>query len=667
MMAGGGTATLNDLVLELSLTAAFPLNLRGIDEFRGAAATKALSYRTEAMGPKELRELEYTLGPLLGLLSSNLSSPMAPPAAIGIRTLLGSHVCIVRFHELEGIPITGRLMDQLLSGKAMDLTTPSPTRTIVENLAICYRELSKWYPDDVVNAGAIRHCVRMIDYGDMTIKAISVSVLSTLSEDLNIVKKMFTSGAIKPILRMCVIETSNPACLLAGLGCVLQFARIPEIGVRLMSQGALPILEAALHISSGLSVDSIREKALLSLAWLTRIEAIKGKVATRLVQEGMRRDLLYGRRLCQVTVCQMMINLRYSYPEELEFNTSVRDKILYLLSTGPWVGRNVIAKLCVLVYRDDVNKLYFVQNGALESLFDLITSKSLDLVEVPMVVLLSYCAHPDIPHVFMDKGGLDVLVKVLYAVDDNIKELAVVLLKGLALYDRPRIMAVIPSDRAHLFAPDHKADPVVYGSEYGEMIQEYLQLMLANRRAQHYLLEQFATGESDEMGLTAEELESYQTTFMLLDVSAVGYLEMDELKVIMVIMGERLDAEEMQLLLDEYDEEKTGRLNFKQFSKMMKGWKTRFGSGATKIYNETFQRGAIGKGRRAFEKWWNRDKLAKQEIEKLKAAKAAEKEKRQQQMEKYMGDEKLRKQRELEQALKAQELAEEYGDDEEFD
>jgi hypothetical protein len=267
----------------------------------------------------------------------------------------------------------------------------------------------------------------------------------------------------------------------------------------------------------------------------------------------------------------------------------------------------------------------------------------------------------------MDKGGLDVLVKVLYAVDDNIKELAVVLLKGLALYDRPRIMAVIPSDRAHLFAPDHKADPVVYGSEYGEMIQEYLQLMLANRRAQHYLLEQFATGESDEMGLTAEELESYQTTFMLLDVSAVGYLEMDELKVIMVIMGERLDAEEMQLLLDEYDEEKTGRLNFKQFSKMMKGWKTRFGSGATKIYNETFQRGAIGKGRRAFEKWWNRDKLAKQEIEKLKAAKAAEKEKRQQQMEKYMGDEKLRKQRELEQALKAQELAEEYGDDEEFD
>jgi len=154
---------------------------------------------------------------------------------------------------------------------------------------------------------------------------------------------------------------------------------------------------------------------------------------------------------------------------------------------------------------------------------------------------------------------------------------------------------------------------------------------------------------------------------MLLDVSAVGYLEMDELKVIMVIMGERLDAEEMQLLLDEYDEEKTGRLNFKQFSKMMKGWKTRFGSGATKIYNETFQRGAIGKGRRAFEKWWNRDKLAKQEIEKLKAAKAAEKEKRQQQMEKYMGDEKLRKQRELEQALKAQELAEEYGDDEEFD
>jgi hypothetical protein len=141
----------------------------------------------------------------------------------------------------------------------------------------------------------------MIQYGDMTIKAIAVSILSTLSDDLDIVKKMFTSGAIKPLLRLCDISTSTPACLLAGLGCVLQFARIPEIGIRLMGQGALPILEAALHYEGSLARDSIREKALLGVAWLTKIDSIKSKLTTTAVLQAMRRELLTGRSLCQVT------------------------------------------------------------------------------------------------------------------------------------------------------------------------------------------------------------------------------------------------------------------------------------------------------------------------------------------------------------------------------
>jgi len=358
----------------------------------------------------------------------------------------------------------------------------------------------------------------------------------------------------------------------------------------------------------------------------------------------------------------MMLNLRHAYTGEVEFNASVRDKILDLLGNGPWTGRNVIAKLCVLLYRDDDSKMYFVQHGAFEHIFDLIFSKGLDLQEVPMVCLLFYCSHPEIPPIFMEKGGLQVLVRVLYAVDENIRDMAVVLLKALCLYDRPRVLAVIPPDRAHLFHTDPNADPVMYGSEYGHMIQEYLQHILKNRRSQRYLLEQFHSGELEELSVTAEELESYQTTFMLLDVNAIGYLEMDELKVIMVIMGEKLDAEEMQLLLDEFDTEKTGKLNFKQFALMMKGWKSRFGQGVNKVYNETFQRGAIGKGRRAFSAWWNKDKIAKAEIDKLKADRAAEKERRQKQMEKYMGNEKIRKQRELEQAIKAQELSEMAGD-----
>ena len=362
---------------------------------------------------------------------------------------------------------------------------------------------------------------------------------------------------------------------------------------------------------------------------------------------------------------QMMFNLRYAYPQEAEFNMSVRDKILQLLGTGPWTGRNVIAKLCVLLYRDDESKMYFVTNGAFESIFDLISSKSLDLQEVPMVCLLFYCAHPNVPPIFMAKGGLQVLVRVLYAVDENIRDMAVVLLKAMCLYDRPRVMEVIPHDRAHLFHPDPNSDPVVYGSEYGHMIQDYLQHILKNRREQHYLLEQFGPGELEALSVSAEEIESYQNTFMLLDVNALGFLEMDELKVIMVIMGEKLDAEEMQLLLDEFDTDKSGRLNFKDFALMMKGWKTRFGSGVQKVYNETLNRGVIGKGRRAFSAWWNKDKIAKAEIEKLKADRAIEKERRQKQMEKYMGGERLRKQREMEQALKAAELSELARDEEE--
>ena len=50
------------------------------------------------------------------------------------------------------------------------------------------------------------------------------------------------------------------------------FCRIPEIGVRVVRQGALPILENTLHFKSGHAVKLIREKSLYALAWLTRID-----------------------------------------------------------------------------------------------------------------------------------------------------------------------------------------------------------------------------------------------------------------------------------------------------------------------------------------------------------------------------------------------------------
>lgn len=98
---------------------------------------------------------------------------------------------------------------------------------------------------------------------------------------------------------------------------------------------------------------------------------------------------------------------------------------------------------------------------------------------------------------------------------------------------------------------------------------------------------------------------------------------------------------------------------------MMKNWRERFGTGAAKIYNEAIQRGAIGKGLRAFDKWWNRDEIAKQEIAKMKEDKRKAEELKQREMEKHMGAEKLRVQREMALKMLEQKQMGEYDSDDE--
>ncbi len=192
------------------------------------------------------------------------------------------------------------------------------------------------------------------------------------------------------------------------------------------------------------------------------------------------------------------------------------------VSSGPWFSRNLTTKTLCLIYTDLPSKLYCAQHGALDSIFNLIESKSLDLQEVPMVALLSFCVHPDIPWLFMEKGGHLVLVKVLYAVNEVIREMAVVLLKALCLYDQEKINDCIPEDRQFLMKSDADSDPVVYGSEYGGLVQVYLQKIIENRRDMKYLLEGFDEKTIDEQNITDEELESYQVctrVCMLLNAS----------------------------------------------------------------------------------------------------------------------------------------------------
>ena len=69
--------------------------------------------------------------------------------------------------------------------------------------------------------------------------------------------------------------------------------------------------------------------------------------------------------------------------------------------------------------------------------------------------------------------------------------------------------------------------------------------------------------------------------------------------------------------MDEYDDDKSGTLDFREFAVMMKGWSTRFGKGAEKLVNQVLKRGHIGKARREFGKWWNQDAVRNKFIFKL--------------------------------------------------
>ena len=657
-------STLEELILDLSLASAFPIGVGGSNMFKGTASMQALGYRTAQMQKHELKDLEYVMGPLLGLLATDLNHPIAAKAAFGIRTLIPSRMCLNRFVECDGFHIMGKVLDTLLVSST-DLHELSDTRSIVECMAIVYREAARYFDKAIVSVGALRHCVRMLHYGDSTIRGISASTLAILSNNPSIVRQMFSYGAIAPILKISAIDQSEPE-LLAGLGCIVQLTRIPEIGARVASQGAIPLLEDALHMltsrTPGVS-DSVRNKALLSFAWLSRIESCKIRMATAKVFAGMERELKSDAANNNTLVLQMMINLRSIQNEHREkYKANVRDRILELMRDGKdvkWFNRNLTTKCLCLIYTTLDDKKYCADNGAIDSIFNLIKSKNLDLQEVPMVALLSFCAHPTVPFMILEKGYHKILVDAMYAVNEVIRELAVVLLKSLQLYNAEAISSLIPSDREYLMKPDPNCDPVVYGSEYGGLIQEYLRAIIENRREMRYLLEDFSEETQIEQNISEEELESFQNTFMLLDFDCNGTLALDEIKVLMVLMGEKMDEEEIVLLFNEYDEDKSGEMSFTEFCVMMKNWRTRFGVGVAKVYNEAFKRGAIGKGRRAFSNWLNKDELDRQEIAKIKDEKAKAEAEKQSMMEKHMGAEKLRVQRELERKLQQQRLLEE--------
>lgn len=383
----------------------------------------------------------------------------------------------------------------------------------------------------------------------------------------------------------------------------------------MVQQGAVPVVEKALLRTIGHANGAIREKAVYALGFVSKIPAVKPLLCTAGILRGLRREFISGTVTSKLTVVQVYMNVHTHYAGESEYLAGLKDVVVELLRTGPWNAQNVCVRAITVLYQSLEDREFFMANGVVERIFHLMTCKGQDLQEAPLVALLYLCVHPDIPPLLLQKGAAKMAAGLLYAEDPVIRELAVVLLKALLLYNSFEVGRVVPKDKDYLLKRD-LYNPQLFGAEYGGLIQEYLQQIVENRRDQDYLIHMFSAEEVRALSLTAEELESFQNTFMEVDAECRGSLDVDELKLLMVLMGEQMDRDEIAELLEQYDTDHSGNLDFKEFVVMMKGWKTRMGNGRlTRFINQSTKRGPIGKSRREFGAWWNRDKLEAAKVE----------------------------------------------------
>ena len=203
------------------------------------------------MQARELRELVYTVLPLLTLMMADINSPLSLKAGHGLASLMPSRICMTTFLECGGLNHVSKLLDIFLGRNMIDLHDMTLQQKILtDHLFTIYREVSRFYPHLLVPTGAIRHCVLVLRFGDVKLQTIAASVLGMLAGDLAICKIMFSYGALKPLLIISDGVTTNEACVLTGLGTIIQLCRIPLIGTKVVKMGGLPVLEKALNKNS---------------------------------------------------------------------------------------------------------------------------------------------------------------------------------------------------------------------------------------------------------------------------------------------------------------------------------------------------------------------------------------------------------------------------------
>eukprot|EP01039_Chlorochromonas_danica_P001713 gene1713-1872_t len=642
----------NRLVLELSLVTAQPIAAKGRNYIHATASASAMAFHTSHMNKKDLRAFEWTIGPLISLLIVDIEDPVATKAALALRSLMASRVCMGRLLESGGLNSIARTLDIVLNKYSSELRTPGEVRNLVEHLGVCYREVARFYPWELVNLGSLRHCVLMLRFGDVIIQTASCATLASMSKDLEICKQMFSYGAIKPLLNVSDAKVTNDACMLAGLGCIVQLCQIREIAARMVQIGVVPVLESALHKHEGFSHQAIREKALYALGFLAHLDQLRTSLCTSSMLEGIRHEFHNGTLGEQTTILQLLQLVHNRYSAERETVLDIRDDLILLLKKGPWHARYLSVKAICVLYQTHEDRLYLVENGLVEAVFAVIDEKGDDLQEAPIVCFLYLCTHPHLPTVLINKGVMRIAVRLLYAEDAIIRELCVVLLRALVLYNPKEIQQAIPPDKQYLLQRD-EFNPQIYGGEYGGMIEEYLQEIVENRRDQAYLMLQFDPEDKERLKITDEELESFQNTFMELDVECKGWLGLDELKMLIVLMGEELDREELDQLLKDYDLDHSGNLDFYEFVYMMKDWNRRFGEGWKRTFNQFTKRGPVGKAARHFKTWWHKDKVEKAQIAQVKQRKLAQEADMAALRMKYMPHEQLNAKRDRESYLRA--------------
>ena len=346
--------------------------------------------------------------------------------------------------------------------------------------------------------------------------------MASLSSDLEICKQMFTYGAIRPLLMASDVSVTDEACMLAGLGCITQLCRIPEIGLRMAQVGAVPLLEKGLMLMKGHGNHAIREKSLFALGFLSRVKEIRNTLMTPRIVIGVRREFEDGGLTSREVIIKLLMNVHRHYSEERQLIEALRDPLLDLLRNGPWSAKNLCLKAVCVLYDSDKDREYFVANGLLDMILAVIDNKGEDLQEVPVVALLYLCVHPDIPTLLLERGVAVVASKLLFCRDPIIRELSIVLLKALNLHDGPTVLEAVPPEKQYVLKKD-LYNPQLYGGEYGGLVQDYLQTIVANRHEQNYLRSILTEQDVKDLKLTEEELQSYENTVFLIAIIFLIY------------------------------------------------------------------------------------------------------------------------------------------------